>query len=93
MKKYRVNPDAVWLAPNLSTQIDGVPISLNGKLQIHVRPESKAGPKKETPMRIATQEDLKKLYEMGDTNGVIQEYDEQEEKEQIALLVEAKKDK
>lgn len=93
MKKYRVNPDALWRSPNLSTQIDGKPISLNGKVQIHVRPETKDGPRKETPMRIATQEDLKFLFQQGDTNGVIQEYDEQEEKVEKALLEEAKKDK
>ena len=93
MEKYRVNQDAIWRAPNLSTQLDGVPISLNGKLQIHVRPESKDGPRKETPMRIATQEDLKKLYNMGDTNGIIEKYDEQEDKAEQALLQEAKKDK
>ena len=93
MKKYRVNPDAVWRSPNLSTQLDGVPISLNGKVQIHVRPESKDGPRKETPMRIATQEDLKKLFEMGNSHGLYQEYDEQEEKAEQALLIEAKKDK
>lgn len=93
MKKYRVSSDALWLSPNLSTQIDGVPISLNGKLQIHVRPESKTGPRKETPMRIATQADLEKLYKMGNTNGIIEEYDEAEDKAEQALLVEAKKDK
>lgn len=93
MKKYRVNPDAIWANPNLSTQLDGVPISLNGKVGIHVRPESKTGPRKETPMRIATQEDLKRLFEMGNSNGLYQEYDEQEDKAEQALLAEAKKDK
>ena len=93
MKKYRVNQDAIWRSPNLSTQIDGVPISLSGKLQVHVRPESKDGPRKETPMRMATQEDLEKLFKMGNTNGVIEEYDEQEDKANQALLIEAKKDK
>ena len=93
MKKYRVSKKALHRAPNLATQLDGKPISLNGKLQIHVRPETKDEPREETPMRIATQEDLEKLYKMGNTNGVIEEYDEQEDKAEQALLIEAKKDK
>jgi hypothetical protein len=93
MKKYRVSKKALHRAPNLSTQIDGKPVSLNGNLQIHITPESKDSPREETPMRIATQADLEKLFKMGDTHGVIEEYDEAEEKAEQALLQEAKKDK
>lgn len=88
--KYRVSENVLFRSPNASTQIKGVPVSLNGRVQIHIRQETKDAPRREYPMRIATQEDLKYLYDQGDTNGTIEMYDEAEAKALADLLAMAK---
>ena len=83
MEKYRVKPSAIFMHPHLSTQIDGMPISLNGKPGVHKRPETKEGPAQETVMPAATQAQLELLFKQG--NPLIEKYEEEKHEKTDAV--------
>lgn len=64
-KKYRVKEVSLLQYPTLSTQINGSPISLNGKETKFSRQVTPGGPVIEMIARPASQAQLKQLFEEG----------------------------
>lgn len=64
-KKYRVKPLSLQMYPTLSTQIDAVPISLNGKELTYNRTIEAGSPPITMTAKPATQAQLGKLLESG----------------------------
>ena len=71
MALYQVKADSLWLHPHLSTQVNGIPVSLNGSDGTHTRPATKDYPERKSPMKAATQEQLEYLFKEG--NPLIEE--------------------
>ncbi len=72
--KYRVKELSIAQYPNLVTQIKGKSISLNGKDQSYKRTLSPGSPAVEWVAKVATQAELKQLFEAG--NPHIEEYED-----------------
>lgn len=68
---YRVKEEFDYI-PHLSTQINNVSIALNQAFE-HTVPAHAGRPARKATVRLATQDDLKKLYDAG--NPVIEEYE------------------
>lgn len=73
-KKYRVKELSLMQYPSLSTQIGGLPISLNGKEIKFQRQVTPGGPTIDMTARPASQAQLKQLFEEG--NPHIEEFED-----------------
>ncbi len=73
--KYRVSPYALHQNPQMTTQIDGAPVSLSGKPILVIREATKELPEFKREARVATQKDLERLHKDG--HPFIEEYDEE----------------
>lgn len=62
---YKISDMAAFQFPTMSTQIDGVPVSLCGKELTVTRPGVNGGPPLNITARPATQAQLKRLHQEG----------------------------
>lgn len=84
-KKYRIDPIALYNNPRMSTQLDGVPVSLCDEDLTVERPGNAGGPPLRLVAKKATQEQLARLFR--ERHPFVQEYENEDEVSQVAKPV------